>query len=177
MFALAYLSLMWLESFTSTFDHLSELDHCSPAGVLTCSPRLDFLPVAAVGGPAALNKDPSLVWRHRLCKQQLADVEEAITGMSTMYLFLSYVHTIFFLFVWLFVACILSSVKCFYAVICISQCEITMGLVNLCIKDSSKHVFNMSIFGCGHPFNLEKLLERKKNTNDFRLSNVATSWL
>lgn len=83
-------------------------------------PKAWFFPGrCCVGGPTALNKDPTLSWRHRLCKQQLADVEEEVMGMSHKVLiplicsyefFGLFVFGLYFIFRQMFLACILSSV-------------------------------------------------------------------
>lgn len=89
-------------------------------------------------------KDPSLSSRHRLCKQQLADVEEEIMGMSNSVLNPLICSYDFSLFVLGFRHMYWSSV------ICISH---WVFFANLCIKNP-KNVFNMSISGCGRTRNL-----------------------
>lgn len=153
LLALEYLSLMWLQSFISTFDQLSEPDHCSLASVLNCSQKLDSLPVTAVEGPAARGTPVS----HDVIGSANTDVEVGIIGMSKSVLI---PLTCSYDFLFLLAFHLPSNVF----ILC--HIYFTIGLVaNLCIKDSLKHVFNKSISGCGHPSKLEKLLGEKNNNN------------
>lgn len=144
---------------------------CSPAatGLIPGNPGSPSCPCC--GRPCSPQQRPQSVMTspalqttaHRCRRGHNEDVKQCTNSSVFIRLFLS----VFFSFVF----CHRSDV--------FMLCHIyfTMGLVaNLCIKDSSKHVFNRSTSGCGHPSNLEKLL-RGKHTNDFRLSNVASLWL
>lgn len=104
MFPLANLSLMWLQSFTSTFERLCELDHCSPAGVLTCSQRLDSVLVLLWEAPQPSTKTPvrydviGSANTSRRCRREDNGDEQQSNSSHTFIQFFKFVFGLYFIF-------------------------------------------------------------------------------